>query len=346
MNRHPDPTLPAALTQHLAHSPIVAVDVGARGGLIPAWIPLRDHLLWIAFEPDERSRVDLDVTSTPARRHVLGTALAERRRRVTLHKTRDEGDSSIFPPHREFLAHFSRPERFDVVETTDHEADTLDSQMETLQIRSADVIKVDTQGSELLVLRGAERTLDGGVIAVDVEVEFSEMYRAQPLFADVDAFLRRFDLQLFDLAPRRWPYAAGADLSLARGPIIWAEAIYFRTLDAIRRDMERIEATARVGLLSKIVALALVYGFVDFAAAVIRVCGNLTGGREPFDEAVREWDGSVESLKVPVTVDLTASQARALRGIQSVTGNKPTAQIRKAVAAWIASQPVVNGFAP
>ena len=47
-----------------------------------------------------------------------------------------------------------------------------------------------------------------GVLAVDVEVEFSPMYEDQPLFAEVDKFLRLFDLQPSIWHPdarRLWP---------------------------------------------------------------------------------------------------------------------------------------------
>ncbi len=52
-----------------------------------------------------------------------------------------------------------------------------------------DVLKLDLQGYELYALQGAERLLDGVHIII-TEVEFIALYDDQPLFGDVDAYLR------------------------------------------------------------------------------------------------------------------------------------------------------------
>jgi Methyltransferase FkbM domain len=55
-------------------------------------------------------------------------------------------------------------------------------------INNVDAIKLDTQGSELDILRGATHVLPT-VSLIDIEVEFNELYDGQPLFCDVDRFL-------------------------------------------------------------------------------------------------------------------------------------------------------------
>ena len=52
-----------------------------------------------------------------------------------------------------------------------------------------DFIKLDTQGSELDILHGAGSLLDN-CSGLQLEVMFSPLYEGQPLFADVDAYLR------------------------------------------------------------------------------------------------------------------------------------------------------------
>ncbi len=52
-----------------------------------------------------------------------------------------------------------------------------------------DAIKVDTQGSELEILEGAKETLRS-VNLIEIEVTFNPKYDGQPLFAEVDQFLR------------------------------------------------------------------------------------------------------------------------------------------------------------
>src|SRR5258707_15700586 len=50
-------------------------------------------------------------------------------------------------------------------------------------------LKLDTQGADLDILRGAGPLLDG-CLGVEVEVMFAPLYDGQPLFADVDSYLR------------------------------------------------------------------------------------------------------------------------------------------------------------
>lgn len=60
---------------------------------------------------------------------------------------------------------------------------------ETLGERTVDAIKLDTQGSELDILRGASRALSSCTL-IEIEVEFNPIYEGQNLFCDVDRFLR------------------------------------------------------------------------------------------------------------------------------------------------------------
>lgn len=73
---------------------------------------------------------------------------------------------------------------------------TLDSFREYFP-QGADLLKIDTQGTELEVLKGAEETLKS-VLMVEVETEFNPFYEGQALFGDVDAFLRSRGFQFWD----------------------------------------------------------------------------------------------------------------------------------------------------
>ena len=74
--------------------------------------------------------------------------------------------------------------------------DTLDNvfQKSTLEGRveviNPDFVKLDTQGTELYILKGMQHTLTRSIFSVEVEVEFIEMYQDQPLFNEVDSFMR------------------------------------------------------------------------------------------------------------------------------------------------------------
>ena len=98
-------------------------------------------------------------------------------------------------------------------------------------------LKLDTQGTELEVLRGAGRLLRDHVLSVQVEAEFRALYRGQPLFGDVDRFLagRGFETVLLRRNRRR---LGGAEPAVpSRLEIGWCHALYMRRIpDFLARE--------------------------------------------------------------------------------------------------------------
>jgi hypothetical protein len=82
------------------------------------------------------------------------------------------------------------------------------------------VLKVDTQGYELGVLRGAARALDD-VVLVEAELSLLPTYEAGPMFEDVVAFLaeHRFSPIAFE----------GVLDDLATGEMLQVDAIFRST---------------------------------------------------------------------------------------------------------------------
>ena len=85
-----------------------------------------------------------------------------------------------------------------------------------------DVLKLDLQGYELDALKGCEKLLPR-IKAITTEVEFVPLYEGQPLFADIDIYLRargfRF-LNLYEL----WTHPDG---QLTAGDAIYLNNIFF-----------------------------------------------------------------------------------------------------------------------
>src|SRR6185503_5009621 len=129
-----------------------------------------------------------DVTIVPA---ALGRVAGE----TTLNVAEDPGSSSLYEPDQEVIA--TRPEltRIRVVDRVPVTLTTLDEWAADAGVERVDALKLDVQGAALDVLAGAEERLSD-VRVVETEVEFNPMYREQPLFADVDRFLRERDFVL------------------------------------------------------------------------------------------------------------------------------------------------------
>jgi FkbM family methyltransferase len=321
------------LEELLQEEPIILVDAGARGGIPKHWRPVEPWLRVIGFEPDARSLDSLDESD---RRRTFPKALASRPGSVTLHLTAEAGDSSVLVPNRPFVDRFPRAERFDVVGTQTVSGDTLDNQLAADGIDRVDFIKLDTQGSELMILEGARQTLGRGVFGVEVEVELNPIYQQQPLFSDVDRFLRSLGYELFDLELRRWKHRAGEDLALTRGQVAWGDALFLL-------DPERTQLVVRQGddlsvpTLARIVSICLLYNLGDYALALLDSLGEAIGEqlRTAVTRSVRTYDAASETGSFGLTTRASAEQMRRLRELCNATGTRPGKQLRAALASWL-----------
>lgn len=72
------------------------------------------------------------------------------------------------------------------------------SRLDEVLDQDIDILKLDLQGYELEALKGCGKLL-GRTKAILTEVEFVPLYEGQPLFSDVDIFLREAGFQLLNL---------------------------------------------------------------------------------------------------------------------------------------------------
>jgi FkbM family methyltransferase len=155
-------------------------------------------------------------------------AIAKESGTATLYVTNNPMCSSLYRPNESLLQHFlGLPELVNLNYTTEVETTTLDAFCKAESIDDINFLQIDVQGAELQVLEGAVQTLNQSVLAIQTEVEFSPLYENQPLFADVDTFLRRQGFMLFDLSKSQM--VRSSIRSMVRpGQLLWGDAIYLR----------------------------------------------------------------------------------------------------------------------
>lgn len=250
------------------------LDVGARGGVQWPWSMLGPELLSVTLvEPDPAEAKRLQRQKTESKEHVavLPVALWQDDGVVPLHLNRSSGTSSIYEPNREFLVQFPEVERFDVLEKVEVPAKSIESLALSGEISGFDFTKIDVQGAELAILEGGVAHLARNLVGLEVEVEFTRLYADQPLFSDVDAFVREeLGLELWDLRKTYWKYERGARVrGPTKGRLIFGDALYFRSLLGIEKwlgDMPVDDAREKVMML---VLSVLSYGYFDYAFAVL-----------------------------------------------------------------------------
>jgi FkbM family methyltransferase len=210
-----------------------------------------------------------DAAGDPTHERYESLAIAATDGQATLYLTADPQSSSLYPPDRRAVRRYPELWRHEPRGTQSIVTSTLDSWARSAGVDSIDALKVDVQGAELDVLRGAEHQL-GSVRVIEAEVEFQELYEGQPLFNDVDRFLRDRGFSLWRLrdiyhcglsrARRGEPvFGVGEYVEQTRlgGQIAWANAIFVRD--------ELADAGAELGWLlrARDACLASMFGFPE-----------------------------------------------------------------------------------
>lgn len=172
---------------------MVALDIGANVGHHTVMLSRlvgptgRVH----AFEPDPRTFVDLR-TNVQANRganvQIINSALAAETGKAPLYRGTESMVSSL------------RPTVHSGIDATSVAVDTLDRWSATSQLSRIDFIKLDVEGAELAVLRGAEKTLRRWQPLLVTEVSIHGKGFGND-HMDVTAALRSQGYALFEVGP-------------------------------------------------------------------------------------------------------------------------------------------------
>ena len=170
-------------------NPLTVIDVGARGGFESHWESYGDQIRIIGFEPDTEECARLNEQSD-ARVSYFPVALDQHPGKRTLYITKYVASSGLYAPDIRHIQRFTEEEDLTVVRTVELETVDLDSFLNQKNINEVDFIKLDTEGAELDILKGSIGLLQKTVLGLSIEVGFMQLHQNQPLFSDVDIFLR------------------------------------------------------------------------------------------------------------------------------------------------------------
>jgi FkbM family methyltransferase len=239
--------------------PVTVVDIGVRGGLAPELHPIRGVVNLLGFDADEQEcrRMNAEPHDLHHRK-VFPVFVGAENGTSEFHLFRNPAESSSLRPDARFGrliggADFAIDRSLTVQTTT---LDTFFQQHPGLP--RADFIKVDTQGTELGVLRGAEACLRAASL-VEVEVEFQPHYEGQPLFGDVSAFMRERGFELVYL--NRVLLQHRGYHGFARGQVTFGDALFARREDCLQ-DLDD-------AAVERFLLLLVVFGHLDIAHTVL-----------------------------------------------------------------------------
>lgn len=178
---------------------LVIVDVGCRWGFAERFLDQIDDFQIYGFDPDAQECTLLNeryssefVTAVP-----LGLSSTTGKR--VLYLTKEPACSSLIKPDEYLTTNYpalgcALEVGQNIVETT-----TLNEWARSEGVFQIDHLKIDTQGSELEILYGGSDLLRT-IRSIEVEVEFNPIYEGQPVFSDIDKYLRSEGFALWKLS--------------------------------------------------------------------------------------------------------------------------------------------------
>jgi FkbM family methyltransferase len=155
----------------------------------------------VSFEPLTTAHEKLTVCAasdplwTVAERVALGAGTAS----TTINVARNSVSSSLLVMNSrhldaEPLSAFVGTQTIDIV--------ALDDCIERyVSANRGGLLKIDTQGYEMEVLRGAHRSLSERLDVIQTELSLAELYEGQPLMLEVCNFLKNYDFNLRHIIP-------------------------------------------------------------------------------------------------------------------------------------------------
>lgn len=234
---------------------INVVDIGSRDLTLGELNTLSKHVNYICFDADSKESERL-ATSPISKKYLNFTSLpffiGKDENSLNFYSYNLPGDSSSLLPSEYYESHYNSS--FRVNSKIHVVSKSLDSALEFINC-DIDFLKLDTQGSELLILENAQKSLKN-CLMIECECEFIEMYSGQPLFHDISKFLYEKKFELLYLN-RVFVSREKPRFKRCRGQLIFGDALFGLRFEAARH----LELRKKFSY----IILLINYGHIDFA---------------------------------------------------------------------------------
>ena len=175
------------------------LDIGAADGANNKWNIINNNINIILVEPHKESAKKLKSNGFNVIESVLHS---ENDKEIKFYNTKKPLCSSFYKPNLDHLGKFSDIDRFNIVSEDIFVSKCLDTEIKNFE--QPNFIKIDTEGSELDILKGSNKTLLN-TFGLEVECSFHQLREKQPLFEDVRKYLENLDFVFIDFVSMiRW----------------------------------------------------------------------------------------------------------------------------------------------
>lgn len=260
--------------------------VGGRNGyrafpLVPALEHEFISVMYEAAEDGNDQIIEVSERRSGCKTILVNACVGKQMEMRNFNLNRDPYTSSLLHLNPKFQMYYCEHEKYDyvigdVISPVNRvvlSTESLDDLIRSKNLSECDFLSLDTQGSELEILEGADDTL-ASCVGVELEVSFVELYSGQPLFGDIDRHLKLkgFEFIKFRNVLEWAPQACSNEL---RGDKMHfqADALYFKSPKDVAENQRY-----------KLLFTSLVFGQTEFAYSVA-----LEMRRTPSVAEKRDW---------------------------------------------------------
>ncbi len=246
--------------------PVCVIDVGAVGNLPFHWMPLQQHIDLIGFEPDAKECSLLNSQEHKFKKAVFHPfAIGEASARQVINITSYNECCSILKPNLDWLTRFDYGEYFEVVDQIEVEVKALDGIPEIPN--EVDAIKIDSQGMELPILRGADQKLCD-IFLIEVETGLHKNYHGETTFDEIAPYLREKGFMCMEIKsqPHQRRKNSAKNWEASKGQSMACESIWVQ--DLLSSNSPLSENMNKEKLFS-ILSLCWLFGYSDYALELI-----------------------------------------------------------------------------
>jgi FkbM family methyltransferase len=260
------------LAKDVAKPKILVLDVGAWGGASKEWACIGKFVEIIGFEPDsaECQRLNSVPSNYVSSEKYYPYAISGKTGPREFYVTKSPTCSSLLKPVEKEWKRYgvpgsSRHSRAEVVKTLVLDTITLDDFCGRENI-IPDFVKLDTQGSEMEILQQGFSNHLHRVIGLEIEVEFVPLYEGQPLFSEIEIFLRENRFDLYGLKRHRWKLNDGTECTKETGGrSVFGDALF------LNRKLFNFGAGSTEAVSAILICKR--YGLNDVADSLVAACG-------------------------------------------------------------------------
>lgn len=253
--REPNFTKYLISNQTFKNDVLKVCDVGAREGY-PDWLRYYNNQLFVTGFEADKSECERLNKIVPCQ-NTLPYALHKNKRKRTFYLTNQSASCSFYKPSK-FISRIHNEDDLTIKGTIQLETSSLDSFK-----LNFDFMKLDAEGCELDILKGAKKTLKS-VLGLTVETAFNPTHNNQPLFSNIDLFLRKQGFNLYDLITCVYTRKSlpAIDSKPYYGQVFIGQATYFRDI------YDSIESYSENQIL-KLVSLMEIFALNDCALEIL-----------------------------------------------------------------------------